>query len=263
MAIKTNLNNKTAIITGGSKGIGWETAKLMISDGMNVVLISRSEKLLQSRLDELGQFRRQIRIFPCDLTIPNSTEEIAKYCFSEFKVIDVLVNSAGAAKGGIFSEILDKDWEDSFNLKFFGTIRIIRSVVPYMKDQRDGRIVNVIGDTGKKPNKLMLPGSSVNAALLSLTKGLAEELGEYGIRINAVSPGPTKTERIVNMFNSLAKSTNKTIKEIEAEFLNENIIKKLADPKEIANLILFLSSDVSSNITGTTITSDGGRSKYI
>ena len=74
-----------------------------------------------------------------------------------------------------------------------------------------GRIVNVIGDTGKKPNKLMLPGSSVNAALLSITKGLADELGEYRIRINAVSPGPTKTERIVNMFKSLAESTNKTL----------------------------------------------------
>jgi Dehydrogenases with different specificities (related to short-chain alcohol dehydrogenases) len=109
----------------------------------------------------------------------------------------------------------------------------------------------------------MLPGSSVNAALLSITKGLADELGEYRIRINAVSPGPTKTERIVNMFKSLAESTNKTIKEIELEFLNENIIKKLADPKDIAYLILYLCSDISKNITGTTITSDGGRSKFI
>ena len=263
MAIQTNLTDKTAIITGGSRGIGWETAKEMIKEGMNVVLISRNKKILQSRIDELDQYKKQVRIFPCDLTNPTSALEISKYCISEYNKIDVLVNSAGAAKGGIFSEIPDKDWEDSFNLKFFGTIRVIRTVIPYMKEQKDGRIVNVIGDTGKKPNKLMLPGSSVNAALLSLTKGLADELGQYGIRINAVSPGPTRTERILDMFKSLAKSTNKSIQEIEEEFLNENIIKKLADPKDIANLIIYLSSDISKNITGTTVTSDGGRSKFI
>ena len=245
MAIQTNLKNKTAIITGGSKGIGWETAKEMIKEDMNVVLISRSQKVLESRLEELDKYRKKVRIFPCDLTIPESAKEIPKYCFSEFKKIDILVNSAGSAKGGLFLDIPDKDWEDSFSLKFFGTMRIIRSVIPYMKNHKDGRIVNVIGDTGKKPNKLMLPGSSVNAALLSITKGLADELGEYRIRINAVSPGPTKTERIVNMFKSLAESTNKTIKEIELEFLNENIIKKLADPKDIAYLILYLCSDIS------------------
>ena len=263
MALETNLTDKTAIITGGSKGIGLETAKIMLREGMNVVLVARNKNLLETRLEELGKNNQQIRIFPCDLTISKSAEEISQFCLSEFKKIDVLINCAGAAKGGVFSEILDDEWKAAFDLKFFGTIRMIKSVIPYMKNQNDGRIVNVIGDTGRQPNKLMLPGSSVNAALLSCTIGLANEIGEYGIRINAISPGPTKTERIVKMFNSLAIATNKSVQEIEAEFLKENIIKKLCEPKDIAELILYLASDISKNITGTEIKSDGGRSKFI
>ena len=109
----------------------------------------------------------------------------------------------------------------------------------------------------------MLPGSSLNAALLSITKGLSDEIGVHGIRINAVNPGPTKTERIINMFNALANSTNKNIKDIEEDFLKDSVIKELADPKDIAKLILYLSSDISRNITGTVITSDGGKSRNI
>ncbi len=263
MVINTNLINKTAIITGGSKGIGWETAKVMLEEGMKVVLVSRNEKILASRLKELINYEANVRIFPSDLSNPTSAEEISNFCLSQFKKIDILVNSAGAAKGGSFSEILDKDWEEAFNLKFFGTIRMIRSVLPYMKKQRSGNIINIVGDTGKKPNKLMLPGSSINASLLSITSGLSDELGEFRIRINAISPGPTKTDRIVNMFESLAKSTNKPIQQIEDDFLKDNAIKQLADPKEIANLILYLSSDISYNITGTEIKSDGGRSRFL
>ncbi len=263
MALNLNLTNKTAIITGGSMGIGWETAKKMVTEGMNILLTSRNEKILNSRAKELEKYESQLRVFPADLSKKDSAEKIASFCISEFNKIDILINSAGSAKGGNFLEIIDKDWEDAFNLKFFGSLRMIRSVIPYMKQQNNGKIVNIVGDTGKAPNSLMLPGSTVNAALLSLTKGLSNEVGKNGIRINAVNPGPTKTDRILKMFKQLAESSQKDINQIENEFLKDSVFKKLADPKEIADLILYLSSDVSSNITGTVITSDGGKSKNI
>ena len=132
-----------------------------------------------------------------------------------------------------------------------------------MIEKKYGRIVNVIGNTGKQPSSKLLPGSSANAALLTIIKGLSEDLAPHGIKINALNPGPTKTERWVNLMENLSDSSDKSVKEIENEFIKDIPIGKLAEPNEIAKLVIFLASDIASNMTGTCITADGGWTKGI
>lgn len=264
MPIDLKLSNKVAIVTGGSLGLGAETARQMAAEGTKLVLVSRKEDPLEPICDELTKAHRaDILPIVADLTDPAAPDAIAKQALERFGRIDVLANCAGAAQGGIFWEIPDAVWEQAFALKFFGTVRMMRAVIPAMRQQKYGRIVTIVGDTGKQPNPRLLPGSSSNAALLAVTKGLAEEVGADGISVNAVNPGPTKTGRITTLFDNLSRDTGKSLAEIEADFTKDSPFKTMGDPVEVARVVVFLCSDAAANITGTSILTDGGRSRAL
>ena len=198
-----------------------------------------------------------------DLTEPAAAQRIASAAQAAFGRIDVLVNCAGASQGGVFWDIPDQVWEDSLRLKFMGTLRMIRAVLPSMRAQRYGRIVTVVGNTGKQPGARLLPGSTANAALLALTKGLADEIAAEGITINAVNPGPTRTERWTGMMASLGYASAKTPAEVEQSFLERIPAGRIAEPEEIARLVAFLASPHAGHITGTSITADGGATQAL
>lgn len=264
MPIDLKLSGKVAIITGGSKGLGAESARLLAADGARVALVSRTKATLDAFAAELTQAHKaEVMTIAADLSQPGSAEPVAETVLKRFGRIDILINSAGAAQGGVFWEIPEKVWEDGFALKFFGTVRMTRAVLPAMIAQGYGRIVHVVGDTGKQPNPRLLPGATANAALLALTKGLADEVGPRGIAVNAVNPGPTRTDRIATLFANLSKSTNKSLDEIEAGFMKDAALGTIGDPADVARVIVFLASDAAANITGTSILSDGGRSRAI
>ena len=264
MSLELNLNGKIAIITGGSKGLGWETAKKMSEEGAKLVLVSRnSDDLEKCAITLKKEYTTEIETIAADLSEKESADNVVEQTISRFKRIDILINSAGSAKGGIFWELSDDIWEEAYALKLFGTIRMIKAVVPIMKKQQYGRIVTIAGDSGKQPSQLMLPGSTANAALLALTKGVADAVGSFGISVNAVNPGPTRTERIKKMFESLSAATKKSVEEIEQDFVKDSPFKRVAEPAEIAKTILFLASDASQHITGSSITCDGGRTRTV
>lgn len=261
MPIDLKLENKVAIITGGSLGLGAETARQMAAEGAKLVLVSRPEDSLDPISNELADCD-MLAIYD-NLTDPEAPVRIAAETERKYGRIDILANCAGAAQGGIFWEIPDKVWEQAFSLKFFGTMRMIRAVIPRMRKQKYGRVVTIVGDTGKQPNPRLLPGSASNAALLALIKGLADEVGGEGISVNAVNPGPTRTGRVTTLFNNLVRDTGKTLEEIEAEFTKDSPFKTMGEPVEVARVIVFLASDAASNITGTSILTDGGRSRAL
>lgn len=261
MPIDLNLKGKVAIITGGSLGLGAESARQMATEGARLVLVSRTEDPLEPICSEL-EGTDLLPIY-ADLTDPRAPDEIVKQTLKTFNRIDILANCAGAAQGGIFWKIPDEIWEQAFALKFFGTIRMMRSVLPKMQEQGYGRIVTIVGDTGKQPNPRLLPGSASNAALLAVIKGVADEVGPDGISVNAVNPGPTRTGRVETLFNNLSRDTGKSLDEIEAEFTKDSPFKTMGEPKEVARIIVFLASDAASNITGTSILTDGGRSRAL
>jgi NAD(P)-dependent dehydrogenase (short-subunit alcohol dehydrogenase family) len=257
--MELNLQGKVAIVTGGNKGFGAASAYELAKEGAHLLITARNMADLEKTAALIrGEFSSRVEIISADLTNSGEAQRIAEVALGAYGRIDILINCAGASQGGVFWEIEDKVWEDSLALKFIGTIRMIRAVITTMRKQKYGRIVTVTGNTGKQPHARMLPGSAANAALLAVTRGLAEEVAADGIVVNAINPGPSRTERWTTLMQNLATQSAKSVEEVEAGILADIPINRLGAPEEIARLITFLASDAAANMTGTSITADGG-----
>jgi 3-oxoacyl-[acyl-carrier protein] reductase len=253
------LQGKVAIVTGGNKGFGAASAHELAKEGARVLITARNEAdLATTARDIRREYSNNVETISADLTTPGEAEKIAKAALNAYGRIDILINCAGASQGGVFWEIEDKVWEDSLSLKLMGTIRMIRAVITAMRKQKYGRIVTVAGNAGKQPHARMLSGSAANAALLAVTSGLAQEVAADGIVVNAINPGPSRTERWITLMKNLAAQSEKSVEEVEASFLADLPMDRLGAPQEIARLITFLASDAAANMTGTSITADGG-----
>lgn len=257
-----HLKDKVAVITGASRGLGAATAAVLAAEGAKLVLSARDRDALSEQTKSLGDtYGVAIETVAADLTKSEDADAVAKAALSAFGRIDILVNSAGASQGGLFWELPDQVWLDSMDLKVMGTVRMTRAVIPAMLKQKYGRIVNIIGNTGLQPSPRLLPGASANAALLAITKGLGEELAPHGVVINALNPGPTRTERWTNLMAKLAESSGRTVAEVEADYTDQIPMDRLGEPEEIGRLAAFLASDVAANMTGASMTADGGWTK--
>ncbi|MBL8643182.1 MAG: SDR family oxidoreductase [Rhodospirillaceae bacterium] len=251
-----------ALVTGASRGMGAASARKLAAEGVKLVLAARNTNDLNKLAGDLYTAHgAESLVLPVDLTQENSAEGAVAEAIRTFGRIDILINSAGASQGGLFWEIPDRVWQESFELKVMGTIRMMRAVIPGMIAQKYGRIVNVVGNTGLQPSPRLLPGSAANAALLAITRGLGEELAPHGVVVNALNPGPTRTERWTTLMNRLAQSSQRTVAEVEKDYTSQIPLGKLAEPEDIAGLIVFLASDRAANLIGASLTADGGWTK--
>ena len=262
--MKLGLKGKVAVVTGATGGLGAACARILAEEGAALFLTSRTDSALAelaARLNATGG--RQAQWLAADLTAPDAARTVAEAANQAFGRVDVLVNCAGASAGGLFWEIPDSAWEDSLALKFMATVRMIRAVLPGMIERRYGRIVTLAGNSGREPDPRLLPGAAANAALLAVTAGLAREVAESGVVINAVNPGPTRTGRWEGMMEAFAARSGKTPQEEEQRFLDAIPQRRLGDAGEIARLVAFLASDAAPHVTGRSITADGGASRAI
>ncbi|BAY34457.1 short-chain dehydrogenase/reductase SDR [Nostoc carneum NIES-2107] len=261
MSLELKLAGKTAIVTGGSAGIGLAIAKALYSEGVNVVIAARNPERLEnavSAIQSLPTPGAKVISISADLTQAESVDKVVSTTLAQFGQIDILVNNAGSARAGSFLDLSDDVFLDAWNLKLLGYIRLVKAVVPHQKSRGDGRIVNIIGGAGRTPRPNFLPGGTTNAALLNFTKGISKELAEYNIRINAISPGATATERAERLAEQNAQARGITVEQAKAESLQAIPLKRIAQPEEIASLTLFLVSDLAASITGAEIIVDGG-----
>jgi NAD(P)-dependent dehydrogenase (short-subunit alcohol dehydrogenase family) len=262
MAIELGLTGKTAIVTGGSAGIGLAIAKALYGEGVNVVIAARDPGRLDQAIAAIqaipSQGNKAIAV-SADLTQSDSVETVVTAARSTFGQIDILINNAGSASAGSFLDLDDQVFLDAWNLKLLGYIRLVKAVVPDFIEQRDGRIVNIIGGAGRTPRPNFLPGGTTNAALLNFNRGISKELAQHNIRINAISPGSTATERLETLLGQTAAARGTTIEAVKAESLQAIPLGRIAEPEDIATLALFLVSDVAASITGAEILVDGGQ----
>ena len=261
MSLELNLVGKTAIVTGGSAGIGFATAKALYSEGVSVVIVARDPERLETAANAIRELPNQgnkVIAISADLTQPESIEKVVSQTLETFGQIDILINNAGSARAGSFLDLDDQTFLDAWNLKLLGYIRLVKAIVPEQIRRKDGRIVNIIGGAGRTPRPNFLPGGTTNAALLNFTRGISKELAQHNIRINAISPGLTATERAEKLAAQQAQSSNTSVEEIKAQSLKAIPLGKLVQPEEIANLVLFLVSDLAASITGAEIIVDGG-----
>ncbi len=254
------LRDLHVVIAGATGGLGTACVQAFALEGARLTLLGRSADKLSALVAGLTTSSPASKI-AVDLTDASSTDQAIAAAILLSGPIDVLVSCAGNAQGGVFTDLTDADWKRNLELKLFGTIRLLRAVLPGMQARKQGRIVVVVGNSAKLPEARMLPGAAANSALLAIVRGLAEEVGAVGICINAVNPGPIRSARWDAQMSSIAAQEKKTVTEVEAPFLAKAALRKLGNAQQVADQVLFLASELAGHTTGTSITVDGGSVK--
>src|SRR2546422_6278197 len=258
------LTGRTALVTGGSQGIGRAIAFGLGAEGARVAICARDKSRLEQTAQEIkAKSNAEVLIVPGDLSRLDDVNRVAATVKERFGRIDILVNNAGAIRGGDFLKIPDEQWAGDWSLKILGYVRMARAVFPLMQAQGAGRIVNVVGAAARNPTGGYLPGGVANAGLVNFTKGLADLGAPHGILVTAVSPAATATERWDGLIAQQAQAAGKTVEHHRAEALAAYPLKRIARPEDVADLVCFLASARASFLTGICITVDGGATRGV
>jgi len=248
------LKGKTALITGGSRGIGRAVAQALASEGCNVVLTSRNaDELAKAKADIGKQAGVTVRTVAADLADSATVGRLSK----EFPEIDILVNNAGAIPGGALGDVDDAKWRTAWDLKVFGTINMTRSFYASMKTRGGGVIVNVIGNGAQTRDPDYICGVTANAGLTAFTESLGSRSLRDGIRVVGVSPGPVATGRLIGLVEKRAQEKFGDAARWPELFSNVPG-GRVGKPEEIAAMVAFLVSPRSSYTSGAVITLDAG-----
>ena len=258
------LENRVAIVTGGSKGMGLAVATGLASHGARVCIVARDPEILDEAAAAIrGRSETDVLAIPGDVRDPKLPERTVGEVMGKWGRLDILVNNAGGPPPGSFLEHSDEAWEDALQLNLLSTIRFTRAAIPIMKERNWGRILNITSSLAKEPTPMMVLSATARAGVSAFSKAIATELAPHGITVNTVCPGGVKTDRLVSLFNDLAKKQDTTAKEL-IEQAEANIpIGRFADPEEFAQILLFLASEKGGYVTGTSIVVDGGLTKSI
>jgi NAD(P)-dependent dehydrogenase (short-subunit alcohol dehydrogenase family) len=248
-----------AIVTGASRGIGRAIAQQLAGDGHAVVLVARSRDALDTLAASLP---RESLLLDADLSERDAAQRVVDAALQRFSRIDVLVNNAGATPRGDFLAFSDADWDDGFALKFFGAMRLCRAAWPALVASQ-GCIVNIAGIGGRTGNAEFAIGGSVNAALLNLTKGLADRGVRDGVRVNAVNPSSIATERTQLRIDRLAAERGIAPQQAADELARQLRVARFGTPQEIARVVAFLASDAASYMQGAIVDVDGGQTRTL
>lgn len=250
--MELNLQGKSALITGASKGIGFACAMSLAREGCNVRLVARTVNDLETAHDKIAaETGAKPAIIPADL----ANGDTVKGLLQDHNDIDILINNAGAIPVGFIQDIDEEAWREAWELKVFGYINMCREAYANMRERGGGVIINIIGVGGERPSAGYIAGGTGNAALMALTRGLGATSSRHGIRVVAINPGQIHTERLETMLRRAAQT----------RFEDEDRWQELldaryppGDPQHIGDMAAFLASDLSAFTTGTVITVDGG-----
>jgi NAD(P)-dependent dehydrogenase (short-subunit alcohol dehydrogenase family) len=256
------LQNKISIVTGASRGIGRGIALRLAAAGSSVVMTARDQQLLDSTAAEMRGSGGTAEAIALDLRAPDSGRDVVEFAIERFGRVDVLVNNAGATRRGEFLELTDDDFADGFALKYFGSVRLTRAAWPHLRAAA-GSVVFISGAGGRTPGAQFAIGGSVNAALLSLTKALADLGLRDGVQVNCVNPGTIRTARYTGRLNALAKERGLDPESAEREYVKNAAIARIGEPEDIAALVAFIASPEGKMLHGALIDMDAGATKTI
>ncbi len=267
--MEANLKGKVVLITGAAKGIGRETAIAFAREGGRLALFDIDKAGLQETSAAVSAAAGEAAVFAGDLSSAAEIESMVGAAIAHYRgVVDVLVNNVGAGAVRTFDQLSDSDWEKTFALNFMSYVRVTRIVLPVMRAQRRGVIVNNGSDLARQPEGVPIDYSASKAAVLALTKGLARTEGPNNIRINAVAPGPVWTPfwtQPGGFAETMGKFHNMEPQQaVEYEMSVRQLpLGRLGTPEEVANVIVFLASDLASFVTSSVWGVDGGSIRSI
>jgi 3-oxoacyl-[acyl-carrier protein] reductase len=253
------LSGKVAVVTGASRGIGRAIASTLAAEGMRLVLAARSRDLLEALAAELAT---PCHIQAVDLRAPDAPSALVAAAIDQFGQLDLLVNNAGATTRGDFLALEDQEWHDGFALKFFGAMRCCRAAWPHLRAS-GGSIVNIIGMGGRTGSADFAIGGTVNAALMNLTKALADRGVADGVRVNAINPGSIATDRLERRIQRFAAEHGIGEAEAARRMTHNQRIARFGAPVEIARAVAFLASPQAAYCQGTVLDMDGGQNRTL
>ena len=258
------ISGKTAIVAAASKGLGKATAMGLAKEGVNLAICAREEVILHETAKEIST-TTSVKVLPvlADVTKSDDIHKLVKHAADEFGRIDILVTNAGGPPSGQFDNFCDKDWQDAITLNLLSTVRLCREVIPHMRKEGWGRIVNIVSIAAKQPIDGLILSNSIRAAVIGLAKTLSSELAGDNILVNSVCPGWTLTDRMSSILHKRAEAQETTYESALKDVTTDIPLGRCGTPEETANLIVFLSSERASYITGTTIQIDGGLTKSL
>ncbi len=258
------LTGKSILVLASSRGLGKASALEFARAGARVMLSSRSEAKLAETASELHELTGgDIQYFACDLTDAKQIGALVAHTMDALDTVDVLVNNAGGPPPGDFEQLDDAAWQHAFELNLLSYVRAIRAVLPQMKAQGSGRIVNFASSSVKAPIPGLLLSNTLRAGIVGLAKSLSQELAPHGILINTVGPGIIQTDRIVELNQAKAERTGLSYAEVEQAALANIPLGRFGEPEEFARLVVFLGSQANTYITGQTLLVDGGLVKAL
>jgi 3-oxoacyl-[acyl-carrier protein] reductase len=259
------IQGRTAIVTGGARGIGRETARALLEAGVRVTICARTRAPLEQTRDELrDKTGGEVLAVVADMAVSADIEGLVRAATERFGPVDILVNNAGTMYSGRFATLTEEGLRAQLDTKLFGFLRTIRLVADGMQARRWGRIVNIIGGAGKEPDPYMFGSGMTNSALLNLTKSLSSEFGPAGVLVNAVCPGWVDTglwrRNAAGLAAELGVGSEDEARRLAAR---KNALGRFGRPEELADAVAFLCSERASYITGVSLNVDGGRLKNL
>lgn len=257
------LKGRTALVTGGSRGIGFAVARRLLDEGARVAICGRDPARLEEAAAELRTGDGDVVAMPCDTKDPGQRAAFVERAASAFGRIDILVNNAGTHVRGNLDTVRDEDLQRQLDDKLFGFFGMIREALPHMRRQKDGRIVNIIGQATRHPHPDRMPSGITNAAAQAMTKSVADAVARDNIRVNAVCPQYVETDIITTMLAKEMRERGIDRATAASGFTRANVLGRLGQPEEIADLVAFIVSDRANFVTGSSVSIDGGYNRYV
>ncbi len=257
--MKTNIENKVAVVFAASKGLGKACALELAREGCKVAMCSSDQSRIEAAGEEIrSETGSTVITKVVDVEKGDDIREFIQTVLDRWGTIDILINNAGGPPVKSFDETTDDEWHKYFNITFMSVVHAVKAVLPAMKEQKWGRIINITSISVKEPIMNLIYSNALRAAVVGLAKTLSKELGPYGITVHNVAPGFHKTDGLERIVKKRIEAGEKA-EDIYAGWEQSVPLQKIGDPGELAALVVFLASGAASYMTGNTIQVDGGR----
>ena len=261
--MKIDLSGRTAMVCGASAGLGFASAMGLARTGANLVICARSGDKVAAAVDALAAKGVEVLGVPTDLTSVAEIDALASAALERFGTVDILVNNAGGPPPGTFEDLSEADWRRAIDLTLMSAVELTRRLLPGMRAQKWGRIVNITSTSVKQPVDGLLLSNSIRMAVVGWAKTLANEVGPDQVVINNVCPGYTTTERLEQLAANISARDGISAEQVYENWAAAVPLRRLATPEEFANVVVFLASEEAAYVHGTTIAVDGGRSQSV